>query len=67
MRIGLIASPEDRQWRMLFVYNLYRLVSIALIISIYWFNLKPKDSSATFLFALVPYGGVLRIEFYCHL
>ncbi|GGI77661.1 sensor histidine kinase [Legionella impletisoli] len=37
MRIRILTSQNDRQWRMLLIYNIYRLVSIAVFVSAYWF------------------------------
>lgn len=55
MRIGLIASPEDKQNRMLFVYNIYRIISIVILIAMYLFGIKSQSSAEYFIYVLIPY------------
>ncbi|WP_133129696.1 sensor histidine kinase [Legionella yabuuchiae] len=37
MRIRTITRQKHRQWRMLLIYNIYRLLSVVVLFSAYWF------------------------------
>ncbi len=56
MRAGLYTVAENKQWRMLFVYNVYRIVSIGFLMLFYFFSLKTYVESNLFLLLLVPYS-----------
>lgn len=43
-----ITSPDDRQWRLLLVYNLYRVLSLLLLIGLYYYNSVHTSYSAFF-------------------
>jgi len=50
-----IRSPEHRQWRMLLVYDLYRILSVILFLSIYFYSYIYKPNSLLFFSLLFVY------------
>lgn len=50
-----IANPEYRQWRILLIYNLYRVVSVFLLLGIYFYSLLPFGNFYLFFSILVFY------------
>lgn len=55
----------DRQWRMLLIYHLYRLVSIIALFGLYWFEAYGRVNSLDYNFALLLYflSGLLFLFF----
>lgn len=53
MSSRLISSPEQRQWRMLLVYSIYRIISIFLFLGIFFFG--PVYSVDSYLYGTVLY------------
>ncbi|WP_298625069.1 ATP-binding protein [uncultured Legionella sp.] len=55
MPAGLIQNPENRQWRILLVYDLYRLLSIILLLGMYFFSIIYRPHSPLFYSILIVY------------
>lgn len=55
MPVRPIINPEDRQWRILLVYNIYRILSIFLFLGMYFFNFLNRPYSLSFCIILVSY------------
>ncbi|MBL7481148.1 ATP-binding protein [Legionella bononiensis] len=55
MPIRLIHNPEDRQWRILLVYDIYRLLSVILFLGMYFFSFIYRPHSPLFYSILVAY------------
>lgn len=52
---GLIQNPENRQWRILLVYDLYRLLSVILLLGMYFFSFIYRPHSPLFYSILLVY------------
>ncbi len=50
-----IKNPDNRQWHMLLVYDLYRILSIALFLGIYFYSYISNDESLLFFSILFGY------------
>ena len=55
MPIRQLRNLENRQWRMLLVYDLYRILSIVLFMGIYSYNFSYKPQSLLFCTTLFIY------------
>lgn len=55
MSIRQIKDTEDRQWRILLVYDLYRILSVVLFLGIYLFSFINKSHSLLFFSILFVY------------
>ena len=55
MPIRQINNPESRQWRMLLVYDLYRILSVVLFIGIYYYSYIYRPHSLVFFIVLFVY------------
>lgn len=64
MPIGLYGSPAHRQWRILFVYNIYRLISIGLLLIFYVYHFESIIYSELFFGLLTPYVVFAALCFY---
>jgi two-component system sensor histidine kinase PilS (NtrC family) len=64
MPVGLIQNPENRQWRILLVYDLYRLLSIILLLGMYFFSFIYRPHSPLFYSILVVYFIIALIFLY---
>ncbi|KTD75622.1 sensor histidine kinase [Legionella waltersii] len=58
-------SPEARQWRILLVYNLYRLLSLFLFLGMYYFSFISKPHSPLFYSIVLTYFQLSLFFFYC--
>jgi two-component system sensor histidine kinase PilS (NtrC family) len=59
-----IKNPEIRQWRVLLVYNCYRLLSVFLFLGIYYYNFISYVDSLFFFFILATYLIFALVFFY---
>lgn len=50
-----IKDLVDRQWHVLFIYNLYRVLSVFLFLGIYYYTPNPISHSYEFFYILVTY------------
>lgn len=55
MSLRQIHNPEYRQWRLLLVYDLYRIVSVVLFLSLYLYSFIYRPNSALFFTILSIY------------
>jgi len=43
-----VKNPDDNQWSLLLVYDFYRVLSVLLFLSIYFYNDTPRINSSIF-------------------
>ncbi|CAM2785275.1 sensor histidine kinase [Legionella worsleiensis] len=55
MPVRSLHNPEDRQWRILLVYHVYRLLSVILLLGMYFFSFIYKLHSPLFYTTLILY------------